>query len=188
MSKLSLETTIKLTSGHSIPQLGFGVYQARGSECENAVKEAIKAGYRHSMSLLLFSHLVRLKVSSRQRTRVQKRTSSVPPPQLTKSTKQSLKQKTVVGQAVAATKLPRSEIFLTTKYMPTHTPHPANDVYKELRKSITKIDQVSKDAPYIDLMLIHAPWGGDKGRNNNWEALKRAQEEGWIRDIGVSNL
>jgi hypothetical protein len=42
--------------------------------------------------------------------------------------------------------------------------------------------------PYIDLFLIHAPWGGQKGREANWAALARAQQEGWVRDIGVSNL
>ena len=51
------------------------------------------------------------------------------------------------------------------------------------------LDQVSRDGgEYIDLMLIHAPWGGAKGRSNNWRALADAKEKGWIRDIGVSNL
>ncbi len=37
-------------------------------------------------------------------------------------------------------------------------------------------------------MLIHAPWGGEKGRARNWKGLADAQAEGWIKDIGVSNL
>ena len=37
-------------------------------------------------------------------------------------------------------------------------------------------------------MLLHAPWGGEEGRKNNWEALATAQKEGWVKDIGVSNL
>ena len=37
-------------------------------------------------------------------------------------------------------------------------------------------------------MFIHAPFGGEKGRSENWAALGRAQREGWIKDIGVSNL
>jgi len=44
---LTLDSTIKLASGNLIPRLGYGVYQARGSECEDGVREAIKVGYRH---------------------------------------------------------------------------------------------------------------------------------------------
>ena len=38
---------VTLNSGHRMPRLGFGVYQINDAdECENAVYEAIKAGYR----------------------------------------------------------------------------------------------------------------------------------------------
>lgn len=40
---------------------------------------------------------------------------------------------------------------------------------------------------YIDLMLIHAPYGGTHGRNAAWKALVDAQEAGKVRSIGVSN-
>jgi len=73
--------------------------------------------------------------------------------------------------------------------MPTHQSHPSSSVFKELQKSPAKIDQLSKKGEeYIDLMLIHAPWGGEEGRRENWKALAQAQKEGWIKDIGVSNL
>ncbi|KAG0059206.1 aldo/keto reductase [Linnemannia elongata] len=43
-----LQSSIKLSSGHSIPRLGLGVYQAEeGRETENAVLWALQAGYRH---------------------------------------------------------------------------------------------------------------------------------------------
>ena len=48
MTSLSVDSALKLASGNAMARLGFGVYQAKGSECENAVAEAIKAGYRHS--------------------------------------------------------------------------------------------------------------------------------------------
>ena len=38
---------IELNDGHSIPQLGFGVFQIDPSETERAVSEALAAGYRH---------------------------------------------------------------------------------------------------------------------------------------------
>jgi len=53
MAALTLESAIKLPSGAKIPRLGFGVYQSRGAECDEAVKAAITAGYRHSKSILL---------------------------------------------------------------------------------------------------------------------------------------
>ncbi|KAK6907226.1 hypothetical protein I203_101216 [Kwoniella mangroviensis CBS 8507] len=149
---LSIDSSIKLASGHSIPQLGYGVYQARSKECENGVKEAIKAGYRHIDSA------------------------------------QAYHNEDVVGRAVLQTDIPRSSIFLTTKYMPAHTVHPSSSVYDILKNSLKKIDRTGSDQPYIDLMLIHAPFGGEEGRKNNWEALVKAQKEGWIRDIGVSNF
>ena len=72
--------------------------------------------------------------------------------------------------------------------MPSHAVHSTSDVLSTLRTSLKKIDQVSEHEPYIDLMLIHAPWGKEQGRANNWKALAQAQQDGWIRDIGVSNL
>jgi diketogulonate reductase-like aldo/keto reductase len=44
---ISIQSTIKLRSGAKIPQLGYGVYQARGEECEKGVAEALKIGYTH---------------------------------------------------------------------------------------------------------------------------------------------
>jgi 2,5-diketo-D-gluconate reductase B len=39
--------TIPLPSGHSIPALGLGTWQLRGSECERAIRTALELGYRH---------------------------------------------------------------------------------------------------------------------------------------------
>jgi diketogulonate reductase-like aldo/keto reductase len=39
--------SITLNSGHSIPQLGFGVFQVPAAETEAAVTTALEAGYRH---------------------------------------------------------------------------------------------------------------------------------------------
>ncbi len=63
---------------------------------------------------------------------------------------------------------------------------PSGDVYKKLKTSLKLIDQ--SENPYIDLFLIHSPSGGPEGRASNWEALVKAQNEGWVKDIGVSNL
>ncbi|WRT65587.1 uncharacterized protein IL334_002532 [Kwoniella shivajii] len=152
---LTIDSTVTLSSGRSIPRLGYGVYQARSQECEDGVKEAFKVGYRLVDSA------------------------------------QAYKNEHIVGRAIVQLQsISRSDVFLTTKYMPSHTPHPSSEVYEIMLKSLKKIDKsnTEKEKPYIDLMLIHAPFGGEQGRNNNWRALVRAQEEGWVRDIGVSNF
>ena len=40
---------------------------------------------------------------------------------------------------------------------------------------------------YIDLYLIHSPYGGAAARKGTWRALVEAQRAGLIRSIGVSN-
>src|ERR1039457_2708638 len=39
--------TIELNDGHTIPQLGFGVFQIPPDDTERAVSVALEAGYRH---------------------------------------------------------------------------------------------------------------------------------------------
>ncbi|PWN43680.1 putative 2,5-didehydrogluconate reductase [Ceraceosorus guamensis] len=44
---LNLASTIKLSDGRAIPQLGLGVYLSKGKEGEVAMQHAFKNGYRH---------------------------------------------------------------------------------------------------------------------------------------------
>jgi diketogulonate reductase-like aldo/keto reductase len=46
LMKLTIETKLTLNDGHSIPQLGLGVWQTRGATCEAAVLAALETGYR----------------------------------------------------------------------------------------------------------------------------------------------
>src|SRR5689334_23354729 len=46
--ELSIDSRVKLNDGHSIPRLGFGVWQVRsGRTTEAAVTTALEVGYRH---------------------------------------------------------------------------------------------------------------------------------------------
>ena len=36
----------KLNNGNKIPKIGFGTFPLKGKECENAVYNAIRTGYR----------------------------------------------------------------------------------------------------------------------------------------------
>lgn len=40
---------------------------------------------------------------------------------------------------------------------------------------------------YVDLYLIHAPYGGKENRLEEWRAMRDAWKKGWIRSLGVSN-
>ncbi|KAF2015876.1 Aldo/keto reductase [Aaosphaeria arxii CBS 175.79] len=87
-----------------------------------------------------------------------------------------------VGEAIRDSKLPRSEIFVTSKIL-----SPGKDVdstYKKVADSVTKIAGVEG---YVDLFLIHSPNGGAEARKLMWLALEKAKKEGRVRDIGVSN-
>jgi diketogulonate reductase-like aldo/keto reductase len=85
-----------------------------------------------------------------------------------------------VADAIRASGLPRSEIFFTSKIPPRDT------TYEAAQKAIAStFSQTGLD--YVDLYLIHAPFGGKDGRLGVWRALREAQKEGKIRSIGVSN-
>jgi len=43
----SIVPTVPLNDGHSIPQLGFGVFQIDPAETADAVSHALEVGYRH---------------------------------------------------------------------------------------------------------------------------------------------
>jgi diketogulonate reductase-like aldo/keto reductase len=74
--------TAQLNSGHSIPVLALGVYQARSEECYNAVLTALEAGYRHIDSAAWYGNEadVGRAVSKWMKTTGGKREEVTPPP------------------------------------------------------------------------------------------------------------
>ncbi|KAH8816218.1 NADP-dependent oxidoreductase domain-containing protein [Xylogone sp. PMI_703] len=82
--------------------------------------------------------------------------------------------------AVKRSGIPREQIFFTSK-IPPRTLN-----YESVKEQVnTTLKTTGLD--YIDLMLIHAPYGGREARKAAWKALVDAQEEGKIRSLGVSN-
>ncbi|OCL07397.1 Aldo/keto reductase [Glonium stellatum] len=76
--------------------------------------------------------------------------------------------------------IPRDQLFFTTKIPPGQLG------YDNARKHVN--DTLQKTGlDYVDLYLIHAPYGGRKGRLDAWKALVEAVEAGKVRSIGVSN-
>ncbi|KAL8808152.1 MAG: hypothetical protein Q9182_000216 [Xanthomendoza sp. 2 TL-2023] len=84
------------------------------------------------------------------------------------------------SEAFKKSGIPRSEIFFTSKVPPRSMG------YDQTKASInSSFSQTGLD--YIDLYLIHAPYGGAEARRGTWRALVEAQQAGQIRSIGVSN-
>ncbi|GAW22709.1 hypothetical protein ANO14919_122520 [Xylariales sp. No.14919] len=87
-----------------------------------------------------------------------------------------------VGEAIRASGIPRSEIFYTSK-IPTSGVRGGYEATKEqIAKSLA-----TAGVDYIDLMLLHAPYGGSAARKGAWKALVEGVEEGKLRSIGISN-
>ncbi|KAF2458160.1 NADP-dependent oxidoreductase domain-containing protein [Lineolata rhizophorae] len=77
--------------------------------------------------------------------------------------------------------IPRSELFFTSKVPPRQMNHAGATACINETLRITGLD-------YIDLYLLHAPYGGKEGRLGAWKALAEAVEQGKVRSIGVSNF
>lgn len=93
-----------------------------------------------------------------------------------------------VGEAIHDSKIPREEIFITTKL-------PADiKTYDGARASFLE-SLANLGVEYVDLYLIHAPWpwsavgtNCDEGNTAAWRAMIDLYNEGKIRAIGVSNF
>ncbi len=83
-----------------------------------------------------------------------------------------------VGKAIEKCGIPRSELFLTTKVWIS------NAGYEKAKASINmSLQNLRTD--YIDLLLIHQPFGDYYG---TWRAMEEAYRAGKLRAIGVSNF
>lgn len=83
-----------------------------------------------------------------------------------------------VGKAVRDSSIPREEIFVTSKLWLQD--HGYEEAKKGIARSLRKLN-----LGYIDLYLIHQPYGDVTGA---WKAMEEAKAEGKIKSIGVSNM
>ncbi len=101
-----------------------------------------------------------------------------------------------VGAAVAASGVPRAELFLQTKYtyargQDHRLPYdPAAPIASQVRQSLES-SLVHLGVDYLDALLLHGPWAGhgwtDQDRQA-WQAMEALQHEQRTRLIGVSNV
>jgi diketogulonate reductase-like aldo/keto reductase len=90
-------------------------------------------------------------------------------------TAQAYENEESVGIALRDSGLPRSAVFVTTKFFPAN-----RDPVAAVEQSLTRLG-----VDYVDLYLIHWPEGGPTWA---WPGMERARELGRARSIGVSNF
>jgi diketogulonate reductase-like aldo/keto reductase len=81
-----------------------------------------------------------------------------------------------VAAALRRSGLPREQVFVTTKLLPTHA-----SAARELTRSLRRLA-----LDHVDLYLIH--WPLPLANARLWRQLESLQEQGLARAIGVSNF
>ena len=136
---------IEFHDGHSIPQVGLGVFEVEPSEAQAVIEKAIEIGYRAIDTASAYGN------------------------------------EEGVGRAVAASGLPREQLFITSKL--------ANEDqgYDSALKAFdASMERLGLDR--LDLYLIHWPAPIRDLYVETWRALERLKEEGRVSSIGVSNF
>lgn len=97
-------------------------------------------------------------------------------------TAQIYKNEGEVGQAIAESGVPRSELFITTKIWVEN--YAADKLVPSLRESLAKLR-----TDHVDLLLIHWPAPGNGVELREYmTALAQAKQLGLTRQIGISNF
>ncbi|MFL5319743.1 MAG: aldo/keto reductase, partial [Myxococcaceae bacterium] len=92
-------------------------------------------------------------------------------------TAQAYRNEESVGRALKDSGVPRSEVFITTKFYPnSRSKDPAAEAERSAKK--LGVDQ-------IDLYLVHWPEGGPTWA---WPGMQKAVERGVVKSIGISNF
>ena len=95
-----------------------------------------------------------------------------------------------IGTAIKETKIPREELFITTKVPPMVKAY--GDVLRMVDQSL-----INFQTDYIDMLLIHGPNPNPFVQSENnyyeenlecWKAMEDAVGKGYVRSIGVSNF
>lgn len=86
-----------------------------------------------------------------------------------------------VGAAIAASGIPREDVFVTTKLWNSQQGY--DSTLRAFEKSLARLRM-----DRVDLYLIHWPMPTEDRFLDTWRAFERLQEQGLTRSIGVSNF
>ena len=134
-----------MNSGHTIPQLGLGVFRVPADDAQRVVSDALEVGYRHIDNAAVYQN------------------------------------EEGVGRAIAASGIPRDELFITTKLW--NTDQGRDSAGPALQASLERLG-----LDFVDLYLIHWPAPQRDLYVDSWLALESLRDEGLTRSIGVSNF
>jgi 2,5-diketo-D-gluconate reductase A len=93
-------------------------------------------------------------------------------------TARSYMNEEAVGRAIAASGVPRDDLFITTKLW-------VEDQGEEKARRAFEASLARLGLDYLDLFLIHQPFGDYYG---SWRAMEELNRQGLARAIGVSNF
>ncbi|KAJ1982084.1 hypothetical protein H4R34_001844 [Dimargaris verticillata] len=86
-----------------------------------------------------------------------------------------------VGQAIRESGVSRKEIFVTTKLRTGKRGY--DTTLQEFNESLQRLG-----LEYVDLYLMHSPYGGSSARLDSWKAMEEVYQRGLAKAIGVSNF
>jgi 2,5-diketo-D-gluconate reductase A len=137
--------SIPLNDGHTIPQLGFGVFKVDPDEAERIVSDALEVGYRHIDTAAIYGNEIG------------------------------------VGRAIAASGIPRDELFITTKLW--NSDQGTQSTIDAMDLSLEKLQ-----LDHVDLYLIHWPRADRDLYVDSWITMEQLKADGKTTSIGVSNF
>lgn len=168
-----------------MPRIHLGVYLTSGKETANAVKWALEVmsilGLENKTADEFFRLVIERMGGKRAYKTEQLTLSSVDSAQMYHNERE-------VGSSILefisspsnTSSLKRKDIHFTSKLA-------SNTSYDAARKSIKQSIEQS-GLGYIDLFLLHSPYGGKAKRLECWKAVEDAIEEGEVKSGGVSNF
>jgi len=156
--KQNLIPILKFHTGNTIPQIGLGTYQMRGTECTNAVKASIKLGYRHIDTASIYQNEA----------------------DIAQGLEEVYQEKLVKREDLFITsKIGPSEQGYDKALAACEA------ILKKLKTSY--LDLLIIHWPGVSGMSPGSP-DNAKIRLETWRALEKLKSEGKVKDIGVSNF